>query len=56
MKTDKQIEKEFKEWTSRDCFICKQKMFHVGGLVWICKNCEIIDSINHIVLAYKREE
>jgi len=49
------FEKEFKEWTKRFCFICKQEMEHVGGLVWKCKRCDVLDSIEHTVLPYGRD-
>lgn len=30
------------------CFICKQRMEHITDLIWICKNCELVTSIEHI--------
>lgn len=50
------MEKQFDEWTTRYCFICKKKMEHVGGLCWHCKNCDVIDNIEHTVLPYGRKE
>lgn len=55
-KEKKEIEMKFEKWTTRYCFICKQKMIHVGGLVWQCKHCDVLDSITHTVLPYGRDE
>ena len=50
------LEKQFEKWTTRYCFICKQKMIHVGGFVWKCEHCDTLDTIQHIVLPYGRDE
>ena len=55
-KERKEIEKKFEEWTTRYCFVCNQKMKHIGGLVWQCERCDTIDVIEHVVLPYGRDE
>lgn len=55
-KEHKKMEKELEKWTTRYCFVCQQKMKHVGGLVWRCERCDTVDVIEHVVLPYGREE
>ena len=56
VKQDKEMQKELDERAIRYCFVCKQKMVHVGGLVWRCENCDMLDIIEHTILPYGRDE
>ena len=55
-KKQKETEKQFEKWATRYCFVCNQKMKHVGGLVWQCERCDTFDVIEHVVLPYGRNE
>jgi len=49
VKENKKLERQIDEAMKKKCFICNQEMYCIGDLVWYCKRCETLTSIQHIV-------
>jgi len=49
VKQNKELEKKINEAFERHCLICNQIMQHIGNFIWLCKRCDTLTTITHIV-------